>query len=207
MWVNGKQTGKGEFFYSDKNRYEGDFVDVIWSNGFLFYLKTQKKSLFIKKGKKNGKGIMHMANGERYEGDWVDDVKSGQGIYYFLANQRYEGQFAGDQFHGKGTAYFFDGTRFSGIWENGIVKEKEIKLDQETDNTNKQEEIEKEKAKELETKQNKINKIKNQSSVQIISRQETIYKKERPVTKPIERSADVKKEKKPAPKLSLLNFF
>ena len=136
-----------------------------------------------------------MANGEKYEGDWADDVKSGQGVYYFLEDQRYEGQFAGDQFHGKGTAYFYDGTRFLGIWENGIVKEKEIRLDQEADLKAKQEEIEKEKAKEqenLDAKNNEIKRIKIQSQIQIMSRQETVYKKERPVAKPIA-SANIKK--------------
>lgn len=137
----------------------------------------------------------------RYDGDWVNDVKCGRGVYYFLDNERYEGQFHDDQFHGKGTAYFFDGTKFVGIWENGIVKEKDTELsaEQEAELKAKQEEEEKiVKEKELQTKKEEIKKAKLQSKVIIINREETVYKRERPVARPIESrlNTSIKKDDK-----------
>lgn len=36
MWSDGKLTGKGTYYYLNKNKYEGDFVDV------KFFNKTSK---------------------------------------------------------------------------------------------------------------------------------------------------------------------
>lgn len=77
---------------------------------------------------------MYYANGEKYIGDWVDDLKNGKGIYYFGEDESYDGEFLADKFHGKGTAYFSNGSKYTGVWENGVVLDKENELDVTKDN-------------------------------------------------------------------------
>jgi hypothetical protein len=51
---NGKKEGYGEYFYSNGNKYEGQWME----------------------DKKHGHGIYtYLLTGERYEGDWRDGLK------------------------------------------------------------------------------------------------------------------------------------
>ena len=92
---NGKQDGKGIYYYFYGDRYDGE-----WKND-----------------KREGKAIYYYYDGNRYDGGWKNDKFEVKGIYYFKSGSRYEGDFHNDKFEGKGIYYFNNGNRYEGEWK------------------------------------------------------------------------------------------
>ena len=59
--VNKKMHGNGIYYYSDGDKYDGEW----------------------KYDKKSGKGVYYYNNDYKYDGEWNNDNKHGKGIYYF----------------------------------------------------------------------------------------------------------------------------
>ena len=105
QWQDGQWPTRGRVYYSDGNRYEGQFGQD---------------------GSPHGQGTMYFANGNRYEGQWQDNRKQGYGTHFWgpnseSAGHRYEGQWQDDRKHGQGTYYWPDGNRYEGQYINGLA--------------------------------------------------------------------------------------
>ena len=71
---NNKRDGYGIKYYSNGNRYEGEF----------------------KNDNKDGYGIYLYSNGDKYEGERKNNKRDGYGIKYYSNGNRYEGEFKND---------------------------------------------------------------------------------------------------------------
>lgn len=78
-WLNGKKHGKGVYIYS--------FQDYTCSQLF------QKYEGYFVNDKRHGIGNCNMNNNDKYEGNWVDDIISGQGRYSYANGDIFEGIF------------------------------------------------------------------------------------------------------------------
>ncbi len=58
--MNGLSEGHGVMYYTDGNRYKGNWV----------------------KDERTGHGVIYFVNGDRYEGYFVNDKKEGHGVEY-----------------------------------------------------------------------------------------------------------------------------
>ena len=67
--------GKGIYYYTNGNRYEGNF----------------------RNGRIEGKGIFYWNNGNRYEGDLKKGNMEGEGIFYYYNGDREMGDFSNDK--------------------------------------------------------------------------------------------------------------
>ena len=70
------QTGK--FFYSNGNRYEGEWKDDM-RNGQGNWMKEIISCSYFMCFDLFKTGKFFYSNGSRYEGEWKDDEKNGQG--------------------------------------------------------------------------------------------------------------------------------
>ena len=94
MWKAGMPV-HGTRFYTDGDRYEGDFDEKV---------------------QRTGQGTLYSAKGERLEGMWKGDNPV-HGTYYFADGGRYEGDFDDDwKYSGQGTYYFSNGKIIKGQW-------------------------------------------------------------------------------------------
>ena len=102
---NGRYEGqKGIFFYSDDDRYEGD-----WKNDL-----------------REGKGVFYSNNGNIYEGEFKNDLQEGKGIWYYNDGGRNEGDLKNGKKEGKGIYYYKNGDKYKGDWKNDLREGKEI---------------------------------------------------------------------------------
>lgn len=94
--------GKGTFYWSNGDRYEGDWLDDT----------------------RTGRGTVYWGNGsqwagDRYEGDFVNNTMTGKGIYCYANGNRYDGEFVNNNFNGKGIFYWGNSTQWAGEWYEG----------------------------------------------------------------------------------------
>lgn len=61
---NGERHGKGTFYYTNGDKYIGDWVRDV----------------------QHGKGIYYFQNGERYEGDYADGERTGK-VFTFIPTE------------------------------------------------------------------------------------------------------------------------
>ncbi len=74
--MNGRKHGQGTFYYSDGDKYVGQYED----------------------DEKSGYGVYYfMDTGERYEGEWANDMKHGKGVYYSRKGDAIKGKWANDK--------------------------------------------------------------------------------------------------------------
>ena len=113
-WKEGNPDGKGIYNFANGDVYEGDY----------------------KNGKRSGTGKFTHGpgdwEGDVYEGEWKNDQKNGTGTIKFgggeFKGEKYDGQWKDGKRNGKGSYHFSDGTSFMGIWKDGELVEKEVKL-------------------------------------------------------------------------------
>lgn len=118
-YKKGKIHGKGILYFSNGNKYTGDWVNHYrQGKGVLVYHDGGQYKGDFQQSKFNGKGTFTYKNGDRYEGNWADDLAEGAGTYAFSSGGRYEGNFKRGKFHGDGTMFYKDGGRFVGNWKN-----------------------------------------------------------------------------------------
>ena len=144
LWSNGTLYGSQlQFYYSEGDRYLGEWVDGVqegvgtfysrtgvyvgqWrqglqnGNGTAMYNNGNKYTGMFKDGFKEGQGVFNVANGDTYSGDFVKGERHGTGIESYYTGERYVGQYSGDQRHGLGTAYYSNGqVKYTGTWVGG----------------------------------------------------------------------------------------
>ena len=81
--LNGVPEGKGIMYWSNGDRYDGDWKNdtkdgkgiYYWNDGDIFEGD-------FKNGKSEGKGIYYWNDGEKYEGEWKNGNREGRGIMY-----------------------------------------------------------------------------------------------------------------------------
>jgi hypothetical protein len=95
-WYHDDKMGKGEYNWSNGDKYIGE-----WSVT------------------RNGKGIMYYANGDKYDGEWRSDKKSLQGTYTWHNGDVYTGEWARDTMNGEGTMLYKSGEKYIGTWKDG----------------------------------------------------------------------------------------
>jgi len=116
-------TGKATAFYTNGDKYEGDFLDGI----------------------RQGRGIYRYdVNGNNYEGDWVENAKHGIGkmIYRkkndddgkitFTELGEYHGYWENNRRHGEGVFTYPNGDIYSGWWRFGDKEGKGTYIFKET---------------------------------------------------------------------------
>ena len=94
---SGQRHGTGTFYWSDGDKYEGQ-----WSNG-----------------SRSGQGTYTWVSGAKYEGQWENGSRSGHGKHTYSNGNVYEGNWKEGTINGQGTFTFKDGSTFSCNWENG----------------------------------------------------------------------------------------
>ena len=65
-----------------------------------------------------------MPDGTKYVGEWQDGKYNGQGTLTYPDGQKYVGEFKDFLPDGKGVLFKVNGEIQSGIWSNGIIKDK-----------------------------------------------------------------------------------
>eukprot|EP00347_Sterkiella_histriomuscorum_P023389 403334820 len=98
-----KKNGKGAYFYSNGDFYEGDWVN----------------------NKRQGKGKLYMDDGSEYTGDFSNDKVFGEGVFKDADGNRYEsskenkGYFDNGRLQKKGKAFFVNGDIYKGYFKDG----------------------------------------------------------------------------------------
>jgi len=76
--VGGRRQGKGEYRWSNGNRYVGDFRDGSASGqGRLMMPDGTTIEGMFERGEVNGWATKQFGNGDRYEGDFADGLEHG----------------------------------------------------------------------------------------------------------------------------------
>ncbi len=115
----GKIHGTGILFFSNGNKYDGNWVNQYREgNGKLIFTNGDVYKGKFKKSKFHGEGTMKFANGEKYVGEWANDEQNGFGKYYYNNDDVYEGHFKNGTLDGKGKMFYHDGTKYFGTWSN-----------------------------------------------------------------------------------------
>lgn len=126
-----KRHGVGQFFFSDKNFYVGEWQNnEITGFGLLFQNEQLIYEGFWDKAQFSGKGILYniFKNNDENEDLEVDfkDFRSIEDKWI-----KYEGEFYNDRKHGKGKVFFASGEAFFGNFKEncidglGVFKKKE----------------------------------------------------------------------------------
>ena len=122
-YKNNKKEGLGIYYYKEGDKYEGEYKnDQMDGRGVYIYNELEEGLKYEgdwKNGLKEGKGIYTLKNGDKYEGDFKNDNFEGWGIYFFSNGDIYEGEFKNDKFDGRGIFYYNDGSREMGNYEGG----------------------------------------------------------------------------------------
>ena len=87
--------GKGEYIWSNGDRYNGEFRNDM----------------------RNGKGEMYKSN-QTYTGQWKDNKRCEKEEKISLEGDKYVGDFKDDKFHGKGVMTWINGNRYNGEFKN-----------------------------------------------------------------------------------------
>lgn len=117
QFKNGKIHGKGVLYFSNGDKYQGDWVDHYRTGrGTLLKAKGGEYTGDFKKNKFDGIGKFIYPTGDIYVGEWVDNIAQGEGEYSFVNGNQYVGKFKAGKFHGKGTMYYTDDSYFEGLW-------------------------------------------------------------------------------------------
>ena len=116
---DGKRHGKGSVYYVDGQRYEGDFKnDEKDGNGRFFQTDGRTYCGDFKKGQLNGRGTIYNQNGNViYEGEFKNGKMNGQGVLYFDNGNWYKGEFLNNQRSGRGIMYWANGEKYNGEWK------------------------------------------------------------------------------------------
>lgn len=116
---DGKIQGKGILYFSDGNKYIGDWVDHYREGkGKMIFTSGDVYQGDFRHSRINGKGIMEFVNGDRYEGNWTDDRQHGFGKYFYSDGDHYEGAFYAGKLHGQGSMFYKDGSKYVGSWKS-----------------------------------------------------------------------------------------
>ncbi|HFI0621207.1 TPA: SEC-C metal-binding domain-containing protein [Streptococcus suis] len=142
----GKLNGLGSEYYSNGDKYHGQFKDsnqhgigtYYFANGDIYHgsFKDNKfhgKGLMIWsdgdiyegdfiEGKRTGSGVLQKSNGDVYVGDFIDGKSTGYGREFFQDGRIYVGPY-GDMKVGEATIYFENGTIIVFDWKEGKKSE------------------------------------------------------------------------------------
>lgn len=115
----GKIHGKGILYFSNGNKYVGDWVNHYrQGEGKMIFSNGDEYTGEFRHSKISGRGIMVFADGDRYQGQWADDLQHGYGVYTYADGDRYEGEYEGGKMNGVGTMFYTDGAQYTGSWKN-----------------------------------------------------------------------------------------
>ncbi len=116
---NGKIHGKGTLYFSNGNKYKGDWIaNYRDGKGKLEYHNGDTYEGDFKSSKIHGFGTMVFAKGDKYIGTWNNDLQHGKGKYFYSDGDRYEGDFKNGKLSGAGTMFYSDGSHYDGKWKN-----------------------------------------------------------------------------------------
>ncbi|CAG0921864.1 unnamed protein product [Notodromas monacha] len=85
---NGEREGTGHLVLSDGTRYDGSFIQGLFS----------------------GLGVLRFPDGAKYEGEFLQGWFHGHGIFWRADGMRFEGEFRGGRIWGHGLVTFADET-------------------------------------------------------------------------------------------------
>lgn len=118
-FADGKIHGQGILYFSNGDKYVGDWIDHYREGKGKMTFKTgDVYEGDFKRSRINGKGVMVFVSGDKYEGNWKDNLQHGFGKYFYAGGDRYEGEFNAGKLQGKGSMFYKDGSKFSGNWKN-----------------------------------------------------------------------------------------
>ena len=100
MYVNGKPSGFGEYYWKNGSYFKGSFKNGLRDDQGIW---------------KKGPG-----NSDKYEGQYANDKKCGYGIFTWASGNIYKGHYDSDQRHGYGEMFWNDSSFYKGQWHKGI---------------------------------------------------------------------------------------
>lgn len=123
----GKLNGLGSEYYSNGDKYHGQFKDsnqhgigtYYFANGDIYHGS-------FKDSKFHGKGLMIWSDGDIYEGDFIEGKRTGNGILQKSNGDVYVGDFVGGKQIGYGVEFLKDGGVYVGPF--GDKKDGEVIL-------------------------------------------------------------------------------
>jgi hypothetical protein len=123
-WKAGRaaeEVREGVEFYSNGDRYEGEFHGGRCSGGgvYSFFGKGKYEGDWVD-GKYDGYGVESWARGSRYRGQYRQGLRHGHGVYRFYSGDCYAGEWASGQSHGIGAQTCSDGSSYAGEFKGGV---------------------------------------------------------------------------------------
>jgi len=114
---NGIRKGAGVIAFSNGQRYEGEWDDLLNGYGVYAFPSGERFEGEFRNDRRNGLGVHSYSDGGSYEGEQHDDSRSGFGIQAFDDGAHYEGEYrAGSKTAG---VYLFpDGDHYEGGFRN-----------------------------------------------------------------------------------------
>ena len=119
---NNKKHGSGSYYFSNGDRFIGDYKNGDVISGSYTYKSGQKfTGKFTKKGSPTSGTERYVGKwkGDKYVGNFNNWKRHGQGTYFYKNGDKHFGEWKKGKRHGIGTYTFKNGKIKKGIWENG----------------------------------------------------------------------------------------
>lgn len=117
-WSASKKEGKGRYFFSNGDIYDGDFHNNL-AKGLGIYIHTKEGNIYSGEwdnDMRNGRGTYNFSNGSKFTGNWVNNNIDGKGKFDFSCGSYYRGEFKKNLKHGKGIFVWPNGNTYKGTF-------------------------------------------------------------------------------------------
>lgn len=118
-WVNGRRTGKGEYFEAGKLVYAGEWHNDLQNGKGVEHSEEGVYAGSFSFGLRSGYGELRYRNGDVFSGAFQNNRIHGTGTLKYAVGGAYRGQFKDGQFHGSGDMTYPGGSRYMGEWSKG----------------------------------------------------------------------------------------
>lgn len=120
-WEEGKMTGKGVIMWPSGAKYEGEFSGNYLHGYGTFTLSSG--SVYRggwRMNAQHGIGRKEYSNSDIYEGLWKEGVPEGSGRYSWNHGNTFIGNWKGGKIEGRGVMRWANGDAFDGCWSKGL---------------------------------------------------------------------------------------
>lgn len=122
-WKDGKQEGRGTYWWADGRAYVGQWRNgKMEGGGSLRYGPSNEYEGEFREGRPWGQGVRRWADGETYEGAWVAGKQEGYGVMTYASGDTYEGEWVDSLREGAGVYTYRGGDAIVGEWVRGTHK-------------------------------------------------------------------------------------